>query len=206
MAETSLATTRREAVAAGRQLGFPLAAKVVSPDIVHKSDVGGVRLSIENAVDLGRAYDGIMAAVGERRPGARIAGLAVQKMTPPGIEVIVGMFTDPQFGPVLMFGLGGIWTEVLEDVSFRVVPITRADAGSMVAEIRGYRVLKGGRGREPGNMEALERFLLDVSRFIVKNPEIREMDLNPVLLCRDEVVAVDARMVLEGAPGSQLGN
>ncbi|MBM2831652.1 MAG: acetyl-CoA synthetase [Dehalococcoidia bacterium] len=198
--ETRLATSRSEAIACGKQLGFPLVLKVVSPDIVHKSDVGAVRLSINSAAHLGRAYTGIMAAVRERQPGARITGVAVQKMASPGIEVIIGMFRDPQFGPVLMFGLGGVWTEVLEDVSFRVVPVGRRDAREMVAEIRGYPMLQGRRGQEAANLEVLEQFLLDISRFIEKHREIREMDLNPVLLNRDEAVAVDARIVLERAP------
>ena len=118
-------------------------------------------------------------------------------MAKPGVEVIIGMSKDAQFGPVLMFGLGGILVEILKDVSFRIVPLVRRDAREMIREIKGYPVLEGYRGKEPANVTALEDMLLKVSDFVEKNPEIKELDLNPVFASKDGAVAVDARVVLE---------
>ena len=129
-------------------------------------------------------------------PNARIEGVAVQKMARPGIEVIVGMSKDPQFGPVLMFGLGGVLVEVLKDVSFRIVPLEPRDARQMVREIKGFPVLQGFRGQEPADLEALEQLLLKVSSFVDAHPEIEELDLNPVFAYKDGALAVDARIVV----------
>ncbi len=139
--ETELATYRDEAISLSKRLGFPVVLKIVSPDIVHKSDAGGVRLGLNTPEQVGEAYDGILKAIREKYPNARIDGVSVQKMAPPGVEVIIGMYKDAQFGPVLMFGLGGVWVEVLKDVSFRIVPLTREDAAEMIREIKGYALL-----------------------------------------------------------------
>jgi len=118
-------------------------------------------------------------------------------MAPPGVEVIVGMSKDVQFGPVLMFGLGGILVEVLKDVSFRIVPITRRDAAEMIREIKGYPLLEGYRGQEPADIAALEELMVKVSQFVEQNPEIKELDLNPIFAYGDSAIAVDARIILE---------
>jgi acyl-CoA synthetase (NDP forming) len=137
-----------------------------------------------------------MAAVKERQPDARIEGVAVQKMAPAGTEVIVGMSKDPQFGPVMMFGLGGIFVEVLKDVAFRIVPLEPKDARQMVREIKGFPVLEGVRGQDPADVAAIEKLILQVSEFVEAHPEIKELDLNPVFAYPEGVIAVDARIVV----------
>ena len=146
---------------------------------------------------MGKAYDDILEAVKQKHPKAVIQGISVQKMARPGVEVIIGMSTDNQFGPVLMFGLGGIMVEILKDVSFRVVPLTRRDAGEMIREIKGYPLLEGYRGQEPVDVPNLEELLLKVSDFVEQNPEVKELDLNPIFAYSNGAVAVDARVVLE---------
>ena len=194
---TRLAASRSEAVAISRQLGFPVALKIASPDIVHKSDAGGVKLGLETPEQIEQAYDDILRNVRQKYPQAGVQGISVQKMARPGIEVIIGINRDKQFGPVLMFGLGGIWVEVLQDVSLRVTPVTRRDAGEMIKEIKGYRMLTGYRNQPPADLSGLEDMLLAVSDFAVKYPMVKELDLNPVIASRDGAVAVDARVVLD---------
>ncbi|HZQ35249.1 MAG TPA: acetate--CoA ligase family protein [Dehalococcoidia bacterium] len=194
-----LATSRDEAVAAAQQIGFPVVLKVVSPDIAHKSDVGGVALNLADATAVGDAYDRIMSAVKAAQPNAKVLGVAVQTMAQPGTEVIVGMTKDPQFGPVLMFGLGGILVEVLKDVSFRIVPVSERDADQMIHEIKGFPVLEGVRGQQAADLPALRRLISQVSGFVERHPEIDELDLNPVFAYPDGALAVDARIVLSAA-------
>ena len=196
--ETRLVRTKRETISVSKEMGFPVVLKITSPDIVHKSDSGGVKLGIANATQAGKAYSEIMLSIKQRYPSAIIHGLTVQKMAPPGIQVIVGMNKDPQFGPVLMFGLGGILVELLKDVSFRIVPVTKRDAAEMIREIKGYPLLEGYRGQEPANIDALQDIIVRVSQFVERTSEIKELDLNPVFAYRDKAVSVDARIVLEG--------
>ncbi len=195
-ARARLATAADEAVTAAKEVGFPVALKVVSPDITHKSDVGGVKLNLSTPDEVKAAFDEIIAAAKKAQPDAKVDGVSVQKMARPGIEVIMGMSQDEQFGPVLMFGLGGILVEVLKDVSFRLVPITPRDARQMVQEIKGRPLLEGYRGQEPADVEALEKLLLRLSDFVEKHPEIAELDLNPIFAYKDGAVAVDARIIL----------
>lgn len=194
--EAKLATTKKQAISMGKELGFPVVLKVISADVIHKSDSGGVRLGLDNSTQVGRAYSDIMSSVRQRHPQATIQGISVQPMAPPGIEVIIGMSTDSQFGPVIMFGLGGVLVEILKDVSFRIVPVTRRDAAEMVREIKGYPILAGFRGQKPASVPALEELIVKVSQFIERNPQVRELDLNPVFAYEDKAVAVDARVVL----------
>ena len=195
--EIKLASSEKEAVSISQKIGFPVVLKIASPDISHKSDAGGVKVGLKNKEEVSKAYNEIMTSVKQKFPQAKIEGVSVQNMARPGTEVIIGMTKDPQFGPVLMFGLGGIWVEVLKDVSFRIVPLTRRDASEMIKEIKGYRLLEGYRGSEPANIAVLEDILLKVSEFMDKTPEIKEMDLNPVFAYKDGAIAVDARVVLE---------
>jgi len=195
--ETKLATSMKDAVVLSKEVGFPVVLKIASPDIPHKSDVGGVKVALNNATQVSNAYREIMTSVKNKHPKATIDGVSVQPMAKPGVEVIIGMSKDAQFGPVLMFGLGGILVEVLKDVSFRIVPLTRRDAREMIREIKGYPVLEGYRDQEPANIPLLEEMLLKVSDFAEKNPEVKELDLNPIFAYRDGAVAVDARVVLE---------
>ena len=171
--------------------------KVSTADILHKSDSGGVKLGLANEDEVAHAYEEIMASVKRNQPDANIDGISVQEMARPGIEVIIGMSKDPQFGPVLMFGLGGILVEVLKDVSFRIVPLVRRDASEMIRELKGYPILEGYRGQEPANIEVLENLLLKVSDFVDVRSEIKEMDINPIFAYSDGALAVDARIILE---------
>jgi acyl-CoA synthetase (NDP forming) len=195
--EARLAQTKAEASALAKKMGFPVALKIVSPDVIHKSDSGGVMLGLDNATQVSEAYGKILSAVKKHYPRAKIQGVSVQKMAKPGVEVIIGMTKDAQFGPVLMFGLGGILVEVLKDVAFRIVPLTKRDAHEMIREIKGYPLLEGYRGQEPADIAFLENMMLKVSDFVDKNPEIKELDLNPIFAYKNRAVAVDARVILE---------
>jgi len=192
-----LAKTRDEAVAVANELGFPIVLKIVSPQITHKSDVGGVALGLSSAAEVGDAFDRVVASAKQHVPDATIEGVAVQRMERQGTEVIVGVTKDPQFGPVLMFGLGGVLVEVLKDVAFRVIPIKERDARQVIREIKGYPLLEGYRGSEAADVGKLQDLLLQVSSFIEAHPEVAELDLNPVFAYRDGVIAVDARIVIE---------
>jgi len=195
--DTKLATSGEEAISISQQFGFPVVLKIASPDVVHKSDAGGVKLGLKTSKQVGKAYDDILKAIKKQYPEARIQGVAVQKMARPGVEVIIGVSKDAQFGPVIMFGLGGILVEILKDVSFRIVPLTQRDAREMIREIKGYPLLEGYRGQEPVDVANLEELVLKVSNFVEQNPEVEELDLNPIFAYSDGAVAVDARIILE---------
>ena len=195
--EARLAKTQKEAVSISQKTGFPVVLKIISPDVIHKTDSGGVRLGLRNVSDIKKAYQEILEAVRNEHPDALIHGVSVQKMVQPGTEVIVGTSRDPQFGPVIMFGLGGIFVEVLKDVSFRIIPVDRRDAEEMIKEIKGYPLLEGYRGKKPTNIPALVEMILKISNFINENPLIKELELNPIFAYRDRVLAVDARIILE---------
>ncbi len=197
--DTRLAKSKTEAVAIAKEIGLPVVMKIASADVVHKSDAGGVKLGLKTAAQVGKAYDDIMKSIKAAFPNAKIEGVSVQSMARPGVEVIIGMSKDAQFGPVLMFGLGGVLVEILKDVSFRIVPLVKRDAKEMIREIKGFPLLQGYRGSEPVDVENLENMLLKVSEFIEKTPEIKELDLNPVFAYKDGAVAVDARVILEKA-------
>ena len=196
VAHAQLAATREEAMAAARQMGLPVAIKIVSPDITHKSDVGGVKLGLNSEEEVAAAFDEIVETARRAQPKAAVLGVSVQKMARPGVEVIMGMTTDPQFGPVLMFGLGGVFVEVLKDVAFRIVPLEARDARQMIRDIQGFPVLEGFRGQEPADLAALENMLMRLSAFVEEHPEIQELDLNPIFAYKDGALAVDARIVL----------
>jgi acyl-CoA synthetase (NDP forming)/GNAT superfamily N-acetyltransferase len=184
-----VARSEDEALALCEKIGFPVVMKIVSPDVVHKSDAGGVRLNLQSADDVRKAYRGMMDAFKYQH----IEGITIQRMAAPGIEAIIGVTRDPSFGPLIMFGLGGVFVEVLRDVSFRILPITEKDAAEMIEEIRGSDILKGYRGR-PVDLQSLQQLLLKISRLIEENPEIHELDLNPLFLYSEGYIAVDARM------------
>ncbi len=192
--ETILTTTVDEAVSISEQLGFPVALKIVSNDITHKTDAGGVELNIANEEQVGDAYDRMIASAKEKFPDAVIDGISVQKMAEKGVEIIIGMSKDPQFGPMLMFGIGGVFVELLKDVSFKLVPLTEDDAKDMISQIKARPLLQGFRGSEPVNEEAIVDVLLKLSTFVKSNPEIEELDMNPLFATKDGIVAVDARI------------
>ena len=195
--ETRLAKTKREAVSISREIGFPVVLKVISKDIIHKSDVGGVKVGLTGASQVSNAYSEMLASIKQKMPEARIEGVSVQRMATSGVELIIGMNKDPQFGPVIMFGLGGILVEVLKDISFRLVPLSRRDAAEMVREIKGYALLQGYRGQDPVDILHLEETIVKVSDFIDNNPQIKELDINPLFASGKNIVAADARVVLE---------
>lgn len=186
--------TAEEAVRAAREIGFPVAVKINSVDVPHKSDVGGVILNLTDEAGVRNAFDAIREIV--QRIGARDGGVVVSGMASPGQEVVIGVTTDLQFGHAVMFGLGGVLVEVLRDVAFRIVPLTDKDAAEMIADIRGARVLEGVRGGKPADVTALRQLLVQVSNLAVRRPEIAEMDLNPVIVYEKGLLIADARVVL----------
>lgn len=190
--EAHLATSEGEAVKIADEIGYPVVLKVASAQIIHKSDQGGVKLNLKDEFSVREVFREIWQKFKNRG----LLGVSVQKMAEPGIEVIVGVTKDETFGHVLMFGLGGIFVEVLKDVSFKSIPITEQDAEDMIKEIRGYPILKGYRGFS-ADIEAIKQLLITVSRIVEENPRIKEMDLNPVFVYPKGYKIVDARIILE---------
>ena len=195
--DTRLATTKEEAVAISEEMGYPIVLKISSVDITHKSDAGGVKVNLPDKAAVETAYDEIMASCTSKHPDADIEGIAVQGMAKIGTEVIIGMTKDPSFGPVLMFGLGGIFVEVLKDVAFRIVPLDKNDASEMIKEIKGKKLLEGYRGQDPADIPFLEDMLLKLSELVDKTEGIAEIDMNPVFAYEQGAVVVDARIILE---------
>lgn len=191
-----LAETADDAVRFFKQIGKPAAMKIVSPDIIHKSEAKSVRLRIKSEEDVRGAFDSIMRNARRYRPDADIRGILVSPMAEPGLEVIIGTKIDEQFGPVIMYGLGGIMVEILRDASFRVVPISRRSAKKMIEETKSYPILEGVRGQAPRDKKALEDLLLICSEVMEAYPEILEMDLNPVIVHEQGLSIVDVRILL----------
>ncbi|MFB0543457.1 MAG: acetate--CoA ligase family protein [Candidatus Bathyarchaeia archaeon] len=192
-----VASSEEEAVEEAKGIGFPVVLKIVSPQILHKSDVGGVILNVKDEQGVKEAYRRIMSNVKERKPEAEIEGIYVQEMAPSSTEVIVGATKDPTFGATIMFGIGGIFVEVLKDVSFRLVPVTRLDAEEMIHEIRSHKILEGVRGMPRADESALVEVLLNTSKMLMECPEIAELDMNPILVYEEGAKIVDARIILE---------
>ncbi len=193
-----LARTADEAVAFQEKIGAPVAMKIVSPDIMHKSDFGGVKLGLSSADKVRDAYDLMMLRIGRRCPDAELRGVYVEQMCRPGREVILGMSRDPQFGPMLMFGLGGVFVEVMKDVSFYLAPITHEEAMEMLENTRSYALLKGARGEAAVDLHAIADALQRISQLVTDFPQIEEMDINPFIVHEvgSEPVVADARMML----------
>jgi len=192
-----VAKTMEEAVKFAEEIGYPTVLKIVSPDVIHKFDVGGVILNLKGPEDVRDAYKKILENVKKHKPDAKIKGILVQEMAPPSTEVIVGSTKDPQFGPALMFGLGGIFVEVLKDVTFRIAPITQQDAQEMIIEVKAYPILKGYRGQPPADIDAIVKILLNTSKLVTDHLEIKELDLNPIMVYEKGAKTVDARIILE---------
>ena len=191
-----LAKSPVEAVEAADRLGYPLAMKIVSPDIIHKSDAGGIKLNLSNADEIKAAFEKIMKNAEKFAPRERIVGALLSPMVPPGQECIIGMIRDAQFGPVIMFGLGGIFVEVLKDVSFRVAPLADEDIDEMIREIKGYKILTGVRGEKPKDVEAIKGVLAKLSEIVIDNPEISEIDINPIIVHEKGLSIVDSRVLI----------
>jgi len=192
-----VAGTPEEAVKFAEGIGYPIVLKIVSPDIIHKFDVGGVVLNLKSLSEVKEAYQNIFRNVKKHKPDAKIVGVLVQEMAPTSTEVIVGAAKDPQFGPALMFGLGGIFVEVLKDVTFRIAPITESDAKEMITEVKAYPILKGYRGQPPADIDAIVNILLNTSKLVMDHQEIKELDLNPIMVYEKGAKTIDARIILE---------
>jgi acyl-CoA synthetase (NDP forming) len=197
VAEWATASSPEEALEVAERLGYPLALKVLSPHISHKSDVGGIALGIEDEESLKRAYDEMLSQVQEKAPDVPLEGFLLQRMISGGREVILGGKRDPSFGSVVMFGLGGVYVEVFDDVAFRVAPLTHEDAEEMITEVRGSRFLRGVRGEKPSDVEAVADCLLRLSQLLQDFPAVAEVDINPLIVLEKGAKAVDARIVLK---------
>lgn len=194
--EIMLTKSENKAVQFAKEIGYPVVLKISSDDVLHKTDSGGVRLDIENEEDLRKAYQEILKNIKKNCPKAKIDGILVQKMYHLGREVLIGMTRDPIFGPLIAFGLGGIYVEVMKDVSFRVAPLSMNDALEMIHETKAIRLLKGVRGEAPSDIKVLAETLVKISQLSLDIPEITEIDLNPMLVFEKGAVALDGRVIL----------
>jgi acyl-CoA synthetase (NDP forming) len=195
-----VANTAEEAMKFSEEIGYPTVLKIISSDVLHKFDVGGVILNINSREDARKAYNKIVENVKKHKPDAKINGILVQEMAPDSTEVIVGSIKDPQFGPTLMFGLGGTFVEIMKDVSFRIAPINKEDARQMISEVKAYPILRGYRGQPPLDIDTIAKILLNTSRLVMDHQEIKELDLNPVMVYEKGAKTVDARIILEQNP------
>lgn len=194
---TELASTVDEAVTLANECEYPVVLKIASPDILHKVDAGGVKTFIETPELVKHAFNEIIENAKKYDPKARILGVTVQHQVPRGVEVIVGGLKDPVFGPCVMFGMGGTWVEVMNDVSFRLAPTTLKLAKEMISEIHAYPLLTRYRGNEGVDIEKVADVIVKISNLMAENPNIDEIDVNPIFARVDNVIAVDARIVLE---------
>jgi acetyltransferase len=193
--EYRMARSAPEAVSLAEAMGFPVAMKIVSEDVIHKSDVGGVRLNLEDSDSVEAAYEEIMGNVEQAVPGGRHKGVLLTQMVKGGTETILGIGMDGELGKFLMFGLGGVYAELFKDVSFRLAPLSRQDAWDMIDEVKSSVLLRGFRGEKPKDLEALVNTLLACSQLAVAHPEIEEMDLNPVMVREEGAYVLDARIM-----------
>lgn len=191
-----LATNEDDAARKALEIGFPVTLKPSSPDVIHKTETGGIRVSLRDEAEVRQAFREIVETFAANCRGKRLDGVMVQQQGG-GLEVIVGVLRDQQFGPVLMFGLGGVFVEAMKDVTFRLIPIEKADAKDMMEELRNYSVLKNPRSGVI-DLPAVEDLLVNISAFIANHPEIREMDMNPVFVSSHGVQICDARIKIRG--------
>jgi acetyltransferase len=180
-------------------MGYPVVLKIASPDILHKTDVGGVKVGLGNPTDVRDAFELMTYRAQRYLPEARLWGCLVQKMVPPGLEILIGMNRDPQFGPLVTFGLGGIYVEILKDVAFRVAPYAREEVDEMLSEIRTSALLDGVRGEPPVDREAIIDALMRVGQMVIDFPEIAELDINPFVVYPEGQggIAIDMRLILK---------
>ena len=188
-----LTSSKEETVSASEKIGYPVVLKLMAEDIIHKSDTGAVKLNLKNREEVERSYDELMKIHSDKEKLISVQKMAKEPIT----ELIIGMTTDAQFGPALMFGIGGILVEILEDVSFRIAPIEEYDAREMIKEIKGFPILDGYRGKPKADIDAIIDALMKISDLVTKHEEIYEMDLNPVFIYAKGLVCVDARIILK---------
>jgi acetyltransferase len=197
MIRTQIATTEAQAARIAREMGYPVVMKLHSPDITHKTDAGGVRLDLRGDADVGQAYRQIVSSAVQYKPDARIEGVTLQPyFSNPDYEILLGAKRDPNFGPVILFGMGGIYTEVLKDRSLGLPPMNRLLARRLMQETKAYSLLKGYRNRPAADMQRLEEMIIRLSQLLIDFPEIAELDMNPVLIKDGKPVAVDARILV----------
>ena len=178
----SLVTSANQAVRDAKRLGFPLVMKVVSPQILHKTDVGGVKVGVNDTADVKKTFNDTYGRLSKKK-GVNVKGILLEKMVPKGVELIVGIQNNPQFGPMLMVGLGGVLTDILKDVAFRMLPITTSDAKSMLSELKGSKIFKGFRGAKPIDLNILAKALVQIGRIGVDNADyINSIDFNPIVV------------------------
>jgi len=192
-----LVKTPRAAIAAAERIGYPVVLKVVSSSIVHKSEIGGVKTGLGGEQALASAWEEVSRAVESTGKGSSLEGFLLCEQAPPGLECIIGIVKDPQFGHAVMFGLGGIFVEVIKDVAFRVLPVTRADAAGLVKETRSYRLLGGIRGQKAKDVEAVIDCVMKTAALVQDNPAIAEIDINPIAIFERGAMVLDARILLQ---------
>ena len=193
-----MAKTKEEAVVIARDIGFPVAAKSSSTDIVHKTDVGGVRVDLQTEDDVQKAFDAIWTSVASKAPNAKRDGILIQQFLPPGNEFIVGTLKDPGVGQLVMAGLGGIYTELFADASFRLAPVSLSVAYPMLGSLRSFQILTGMRGKAPLDTAALADLICTTSILAVECPAIAEIDMNPVLVTEKGLTILDAKIIVNG--------
>lgn len=196
-----MTSSSHEAVLKSKDIGFPVVLKVISPQILHKSDVGGVILNIRDEKELETQYEKLVVEIAKREPSAKVLGVSIEKMMPPSTEVIVGGMRDRQFGPSIMFGIGGIFTEIYDDVAFRVAPIDKIDASNLVHDLKGSKMLEGARGKPPADLDSIINILINVSDLMMEHGAINQLDLNPVIVYSDGACAVDSRIIIGQTDG-----
>jgi len=203
---TAITKTSEETVKAAEEIGYPLVMKIVSPQISHKSDVGGIKLNLKNAQEVKDAYCDMMEYIPLKEPEADLEGVQLQKMLSGGTEVIIGMVQDPTFGSMLMFGLGGIYVEVLEDVKFAIAPVNEAEAKDMIKNIKTHELLEGARGANARDVESIADIILRISQLVTDFPEINEFEINPLMVFDEGegALAVDMRLMLKEGESSDL--
>jgi len=191
-----VASSPAEAVEAAKSIGLPVVVKIVSKDILHKSDVGCVELNVNTYQGVEEAYRRVVENALRHNPNAEVRGVLVEEMLPRGVEVAVGSIRDLEFGPAVMFGLGGVFIEVLRDVTFRVAPVSEEEAEEMIAEVKGFKVLTGYRGAEPVDLKCIAKIIAKVSEMVLENEEISQLDLNPIMAWSSGAKVADARVIL----------
>ncbi|MCG3216571.1 MAG: acetate--CoA ligase family protein [Candidatus Heimdallarchaeota archaeon] len=194
--EMKIAKNRDEAIFEANNIGYPIVLKIISKEVLHKSDAGGVKIGIKSDAELKEAYEEMMKNIKQHYPNAIIEGVSIEEMVE-GVELLIGTNTDSQFGKMIALGIGGIFVEIYKDISFRLIPITKEDVKEMINEIKGKKLLDGYRGMPIVDKEKLISLTLKVSQIIEENPSIKEMDLNPIVATNEGLKAIDARIILE---------
>ncbi len=194
--EMKIAKNRDEAIFEANNIGYPIVLKIISKEVLHKSDAGGVKIGIKSDAELNEAYEEMMKNIKQHYPNAIIEGVSIEEMVE-GVELLIGTNTDSQFGKMIALGIGGIFVEIYKDISFRLIPITKEDVKEMINEIKGKKLLDGYRGMPIVDKEKLISLTLKVSQIIEENPSIKEMDLNPIVATNEGLKAIDARIILE---------